>query len=342
MGINPLENKLSYTDILPQVSQQIPSQQGFKGPKTENTKFQQALSYMLEFDLGRTSYFQVDIFGTNTEFSRNSKFLCHSAELPGETSGLTSQKIYGVVQKFPLMTAYNDITLSFLTHGSDLEKTRTAFLQWLSSITGRQEIIKGSNNQTTYNLKYKDSYSGGISIIQYAITGDPLLKCELVEAFPIAINQSPLSWASPNNIQNLNVTFAFTEYQYSFYNVNGKGNYTGNPLGELNGSGMETSNKIKEADNIGKNTRSNPLGELNTTGMESRKKIESAANQGTFYNPHDELERIIAGGIQGGAILNSVLGAIKSGNPAAILSNLPRTGLSDFTLSSILNNKTGI
>ena len=272
------------------------------------SNFQQALSYMLEFDLGRTSYFQVDVFGTNTEFSRNSKFLCHSAELPGETSSLTTQKIYGVVQKFPLITAYNDITLSFLTHGSDSEKTRSAFLQWLSSITGRQEILKSSGGGTTYNLKYKDSYAGSISITQFAITGEPILNCSLVDAFPIAINQSPLNWASPNNIQSLNVTFAFTEYQYSFFNVKGNGG-----KGQLSAKAMESSNKIKEA-----------------------------ANQGKFYNPHDELERIIAGGIQGGAVLNSVLGAVKSGNPAAILSNLPNIGLSDFTLSSVINNKIGI
>lgn len=253
------------------------------GPETNDLKYQEALSYLLKYDVGRTSYFQVDLFGSRTaNFGKISKFLCHTAELPGEASGLTTQKIYGVVEKFPLITAYNDLNLAFLTHGSSQELTRNSFLNWLSYITGRGEILKGFDS-TTYNLKYKDSYTGTIQITQYAITGEPLLRCELYEVFPVAINQAPLNWASPNNIQSLNVTFAFTEYQYTFYNVNGEGAYSSSPLGE-----------------------------------------------------------IIGMGIQGAAAINSVIGAIKSGNPAAILSNLPGLGLSNFTLSSATTGRTGI
>lgn len=253
------------------------------GPETNDLKYQEALSYLLKYDVGRTSYFQVDLFGARTNgFGKISRFLCHSAELPGETSGLTTQKIYGVVEKFPLITSYNDLTLSFLTHGSSQEHTRNSFLKWISYITGRNEILKGQGS-TTYNMKYKDSYTGIIQITQYAITGEQLLKCELYDVFPVAINQSPLSWSSPNNIQSLNVTFAFTEYQYSFYNVNGEGQYSNSPLGEM-----------------------------------------------------------IAAGIKGAAAINSIIGAVKSGNPAAILSNLPGLGLSNFTLSSAINGKTGI
>lgn len=253
------------------------------GPETNDTKYQEALSYLLKYDVGRTSYFQVDLFGSQiNNYGRISRFLCHTAELPGETSGLTTQKIYGVVQKFPLLTSYSDLTLSFLTHGSSQEHTRNSFLKWLSYITGRSEILKGQG-ETNYNVKYKDSYVGTIVITQYAITGDKLLQCSLVDAFPIAINQSPLNWSSPNNIQSLNVTFAFTEYQYTFYNVNGEGQYSSSPLGEL-----------------------------------------------------------IGAGIQGAAAINNVIGAIKSGNPAAILSNLPGLGLSNFTLSSVTTGRTGI
>ena len=253
------------------------------GPETNDTKYQEALSYLLKYDVGRTSYFQVDLFANQAgQFNRVSKFLCHTAELPGETSAVATRKIYGVIEKVPLMTTYSDLTLSFLTHGSSTELTRSSFLKWLSYISGRGEILKGGGS-TNYNVKYKDSYTGTIQITQYAITGDPLLKCELYEVFPIAINQSPLNWASPNNIQSLNVTFAFTEYQYQFFNVNGAGDYSSSPLGEL-----------------------------------------------------------IGAGIQGAAAINSVIGAVKSGNPAAILSNLPGLGLSNFTLSSIFNGRTGI
>jgi hypothetical protein len=256
------------------------------GPKTSNDRFQKGLTELRTYDVGRTSYFQVQIFsriGGSGADNESLSYLCHSAELPGEATATVVQKIYGVDEKFPVRTAYNDITLSFYTRGSKKEIVRSFFLKWLAFITGRGEIL--GSGSTTYNVKYKEKYVTDIVITQYAITGDPLVKVKLIDAFPVAINQVPLSWSSQNQAQSLNVSFAYTEYEYQFISVENNGNYTRGPIGELIGLGIKTA-----------------------------------------------------------ATINSIKGAIDSGNPIAGLSTLPGLstikglgGLSNFTLSSGLN-----
>lgn len=258
------------------------------GPETSDHKYSEALAHLLKYDLARSCYFQVDIFDMNKKFAdapkRSGKFLCHSAELPGESSATINQKIYSINEQHHISTSVNPITLSFYSQGSGIDEIRTSFLSWMGNISGRYGSLKvtqeGVTGESTYNVAYKDDYSGIIQITQFAITGEPLVKVELYDAFPISINQVPLDWAAQNAPTSLQVTFSYVDYQYTMYNVNGEGVYHTGILGEMIGLGMK-----------------------------------------------------------GYAIYNSVRGAIESNNPAAIASNLPHIGLSDFTLSSLFGKK---
>lgn len=181
-----------------------------------DSKYQETLKELLKYDVGRSAYFDVRIhskFGSSDD--KIFTYLCHSAELPGESTATVTQKIYGVVEKFAIMSAYNDITLSFYTRGSDLDRVRKNILEWLSKITGRGEIL-GGYGQTTYNVAYKSRYTGKIEITHYSATGEVLTKCTLIDAFPLAINQTQLSWSAANEAISLDVTFAYTEYYYTF------------------------------------------------------------------------------------------------------------------------------
>jgi hypothetical protein len=236
------------------------------GPATKNN-MAEGIAELRKYDVGRTAYFKVEIFsqippdqssgnftisgGSSSEKSLS--FLCHSAELPGESTATVTQKIYGVTEKFSVMTGYNDITLAFYTRGSGVEITRKFFQKWISFITGRAETInyRGKKVQeTTYNVQYKADYVGTVKITHFAITGDPLVEVTLYDAFPVSINQVPLSWSAQNEAQSLNVTFAYTEYSYNFLSVEGTGNYSRGPLGELLGTAIQTAatiNSIKGA-----------------------------------------------------------------------------------------------
>lgn len=225
----------------------------------------EGINFLREMDIGRTAYFMVTIpnpafindrnydianyakknlqLGIGGTF--NTSYFCHAAELPGESTATVTQKIYGVTEKFSVMTGYNDITLSFFTLGSGQEEIRATFLGWLAYITGRSEIISTRVPiETTYNVKYKNQYVRDIKVTHYAITGDPLVEVTLYDAFPISTNQVPLNWAAQNEAMSLNVTFAYTEYSYYFYNVEGTGQYSRGPLGELIGTGIKAAAAI--------------------------------------------------------------------------------------------------
>ena len=185
--------------------------------------YQGTLDQLLKYDVGRTAYFDVTITKpsgvTGTIFSDpntvNLSHLCHAAELPGETIATVSQKIYGVVEKFPIMASYNDSTLSFYIPGTGEEEVRLAFLSWITLFTGRSSVL--GPIETTYNVKYKDEITSNIIITHYTSAGEKMLQCTLMEAFPIAISQVPLNWSAQNEAMSINVTFAYTEYEYRFF-----------------------------------------------------------------------------------------------------------------------------
>jgi len=251
---------------------------GGNNPKTNDTKYDEAKSNLLQYDVGRTAYFDVEFYFNKFKDNEALKYVCHSAELPGEATATVSQKIYGVTEKHSVMTGYNDIQLAFYTWGSQYEKSRMFFQNWVAYITGREESITNSWKETTYNVRYKSEYASTIKITHYAITGQPLVEVTLIDAFPIAINQVPLSWSAQNEAQSLNVVFAYTEYAYNFKYADNNGAYSRGPLGELLGTAIKTASTI-----------------------------------------------------------NTIKGAIESGNPLAMASALPGVGLSNFTLSSGLS-----
>ena len=182
-------------------------------------QYEKALGELFRYDIGRSAYFDVQINSPSVLRIYNGeslKYLCHTAELPGETSATVSQKIYGVVEKFPVMSAYRDITLSFYTRGVDIDIVRQNMMSWLTYSTGRQDLVSGHiiNSATTYNVPYKNEIVSDITVNHYSVDGSLLTKYMLIDAFPISISETPLSWSQANQAISLNVTFAYTEYKY--------------------------------------------------------------------------------------------------------------------------------
>jgi len=156
-------------------------------------------------ELARPSKFDVNIpiplglipyLGT----SRMLTVRCENAELPGRTIATTSTKIYGVEEKFPYMSSYNDMSLTFIV--SDDMKEKKFFDAWLNWI----------NPNSTYNLKYKQDYSVGLRINQYDVRNEVSYSVDLVDAYPIAVNGMDLNW-SADGYHKLTVTFAFTSWR---------------------------------------------------------------------------------------------------------------------------------
>jgi hypothetical protein len=133
-------------------------------------------------------------------------YLCEQAELPGKALIVNDARYYGPNFKFPVQTAYTDITMNFIVRDELIEKQ--FFDNWMMSI----------NPTDNYDFLYKVGYSSDINIIQYsALAEDNSSKSHatymltLRKAFPINVAPMGLMWGE-ENFHRLSVTFAYTEW----------------------------------------------------------------------------------------------------------------------------------
>jgi hypothetical protein len=132
--------------------------------------------------------------------SRALNYRCESTDLPGRAIATTTQKIYGPEEKFPYQTTYNDINLTFIC--TDKMEEKNFFDAWFEYI----------NPSVTFNFKYKEKYAVNLRINQYDVRNRVSYSVDLVEAFPIGINEMPLDWSS-DGYHKLTVTFAYTKWR---------------------------------------------------------------------------------------------------------------------------------
>jgi hypothetical protein len=129
---------------------------------------------------------------------RTLTFRCESASLPGRSIATADHRIYGPTEKYPYQSIYDDISLTFICTDSMLEKK--FFDQWM-------EII---NPQTNWNMSYKSDYAMNVQIEQYDNADNVTYAIELVDAFPLSVNELGLDWSSTDSYHKLSVTFAYT------------------------------------------------------------------------------------------------------------------------------------
>jgi len=161
-------------------------------------------------DLARTNRFDVSIpiplsLIQYRNIAQRLTFRCENANLPGRTLGTTDQKIYNITEKFPNQTTYQDMDLTFVVSGDMSEKQ--FFDSWM-------ELI---NPSTNFNFKYKGDYSTPVTVNQYDVNNNLTYSVELIDAFPIAVNQMDLDWSN-DGIHKLTVVFAYTYWKNNSLN----------------------------------------------------------------------------------------------------------------------------
>ena len=158
-------------------------------------------------DLAKPSRFDVSIAIPLTllpfiKSAQNLKYRCEATNLPGRTLATTEQKVGSYpVEKYPYMTTYNDIDLTFIVD-EDMQQ-RTFFDGWLNLI----------NPQFNYNFGYKGDYATTITINQYNSMGDLTYSVDLLDAYPVSMNQLDLDWSAGDSNHKLTVTFAYTQWR---------------------------------------------------------------------------------------------------------------------------------
>ena len=156
-------------------------------------------------DLARPSRFDVNVpipigLLPYRQIGRTLRMRCENAELPGRSISTTTMKIYGVEEKFPYQTTYNDTSLTFIV-GDDMAEKKffDAWLNWI-------------NPTINYNLKYKADYAVPLTVNQYDVKNELSYSVTMLDTFPIAVNQLDLDWSSDGH-HKLTVTFAYTSWR---------------------------------------------------------------------------------------------------------------------------------
>jgi hypothetical protein len=156
-------------------------------------------------DLARPNRFEVRINPSQSlnsipgyTFPNNLRLRCESAELPSRTFATAEQKFgSNPIEKYPYQTAYNDLVLTFIVSGDMYEKK--FFDGWMSLI----------NPEKSYNFNYKNTYVIDLSVVQYDVSNNPQYAVNIIESYPIAVNQLDLDWSS-DGYHKLTVVFAYT------------------------------------------------------------------------------------------------------------------------------------
>jgi len=194
-------------------------------------------------DLARTNRFDVNIPIPLTlipyiSSAKSLTYRCENAQLPGRTFATTEQKTYGPVEKFPYQTTFNDIDLTFIIE--DDMNQKVFFDAWLNYI----------NPQYNNNFRYKSDFSTIITVNQYDVTGQLSYSVDLVDAYPISMNQLDLSWGD-DGYHKLSVSFAYTYWKNNSLQALGMQlvdagiNAVSDGLGGLGGSGTSILNDIE-------------------------------------------------------------------------------------------------
>ena len=186
-------------------------------------------------DLARPNKFQVNIPVPLTliPYVKNAKNLvyrCENANLPGRTMMTLDQKIgSNPIEKYPYMTTYNDLDLTFIV--DDDMNQKVFFDAWLNFI----------NPTYNYNFRYKGDYSTAITINQYDVTNQISYSINLYDAYPISMNQMDLDW-SADGYHKISVTFAYTYWtnnslqSYGMQLVDAGLEYVADAIGGLGGN----------------------------------------------------------------------------------------------------------
>lgn len=186
-------------------------------------------------DFARNSRFIV-LISAGTEASEILSFRCEEAELPGRTFSTFEARTYGPFQKYPALTSYNEMNLTFLCSGNQKKEEggtvnsglleKRFFEGWMNFIQ-QPTSSSGGPNLAYWNFSYKNSYTKIVTILHYDVVGESLGRrldgteetknqlsygVKLINAFPTSINQIALSWGN-DEVSRLVVTLAYDYWE---------------------------------------------------------------------------------------------------------------------------------
>ena len=146
-------------------------------------------------------------------------YLCEAAEMPGRGFVNADVRYYGPNQKLPVLTQYEDTTMTFLCRTESYE--RQFFDDWMEYI----------NPTNSFNFNYRKEYETTIEIMQFSEYSagktqvgpnvgtqrsltypQETYRITLFNAYPLLVNPQPMTWAD-DQFMRLAVTFTYHKWK---------------------------------------------------------------------------------------------------------------------------------
>ncbi len=158
------------------------------------------------FGFAKSNRFIVEVYTPNGLYggvpgiTERLTFLCESAEFPGRELTTSDTRIYGPTYKSPTLSAYNDITLTFLCDNQLFVKT--FFDNWVNYI----------NPISNFNFQFRENYVSEIIIRHYDEVNTSTYAMKLWEAYPVSVAPLQANWGD-DNIHRLQVTMTYRYWE---------------------------------------------------------------------------------------------------------------------------------
>ena len=131
---------------------------------------------------------------------QTTNLMIESTTMPGNRVMTREYQFDGPLKKYPYSTSVEEITISFLLDGNFT--IHRAFSEWL------YEII----NMDNYVIAYKDDIVATQEVYQLDKFNQKTYGLRMKDAFPIMVTPLEFSNTAQNDIQRVNVAFAFDHY----------------------------------------------------------------------------------------------------------------------------------
>lgn len=149
---------------------------------------------------------------------------CDSAVLPGVFL-LTESNIrrygYGPVETVPYNVQFGRLSLTWIVDKN--ANIVNFFNDWMSTIVnfdskGGSDMSSISENTQSnpYEVGYKDSYTNSVmNIFVYDQQNSTVIQYSIYDAYPLDVQDVPLSWSETNQMLKYSVDFAYTDIKIS-------------------------------------------------------------------------------------------------------------------------------
>lgn len=169
------------------------------------------------FDGARPALFQVTIKNpANSVADIKLPFMCEAATIPQAEIGSIEIPYFGRKIKLAGDRTYSDWTVTIINDEDFL--IRNAMEEWSNKINSFQGNVRAFGSASP--LLYKSQ----AQVIQYSKTGVPIRTYQFNGIFPTSVSTIDLAWATQNEVERFQVTFAVDYWEVS-------GGITGNAGG---------------------------------------------------------------------------------------------------------------